>query len=86
MIKDNLNIALLKALSEELNISIDELEKVHDSAFKMINKTISKLDFSSMTLEEFRNAKKSFNIPGLGKFYPNERVFVEINKLDKDGK
>ena len=37
------------------------------------------------TFEEFKNAKKSFNIPGLGKFYPSESIFLKINKLNKDG-
>jgi hypothetical protein len=38
------------------------------------------MDFKTMTLEEFRNTKKNFNIPGFGKLYAKEEIFYNLNK------
>ena len=86
MIKDKYNKPVLEALSEELGISIDELEKVHDSAFKFARETIKAIPFKDMTLEEFHNTKKTFNIPGLCKLYPSEALFKRINNIDNGKK
>ena len=45
--------------------------------YKLIRAKIVELDYKNMTFEEFKNAKKSFNIPGLGKFYPSESIFLK---------
>lgn len=82
MIKDKRNIPVLERLSEKHGISISELEKVHDSAFKFIRRTVASIPFKDMSIEEFDATKKSFNIPSLGKFFPNRKQFIKINRLD----
>lgn len=85
MIKDKFIENALDNVADSNNISAEEVEKAVDAMYKLIRSKIVELDCKNMTFEEFKNAKKSFNIPGLGKFYPSESIFLKINKLNKDG-
>ena len=85
MIKDKFIEVALGNVADNNSISAEEVEKAIDAMYKLIRSKIVELDYKNMTFEEFKNAKKSFNIPGLGKFYPSESIFLKINKLNKDG-
>ena len=85
MIKDKFIEVALDNVADNNGISAEEVEKAVDAMYKLIRSKIVELDCKNMTFEEFKNAKKSFNIPGLGKFYPSESIFLKINKLNKDG-
>ena len=85
MIKDKFIEVALSNVADNNSISAEEVEKAVEAMYKLIRAKIVELDYKNMTFEEFKNAKKSFNIPGLGKFYPSESIFLKINKLNKDG-
>lgn len=85
MIKDKFIEVALGNVADSNGISAEEVEKAVEAMYKLIRAKIVELDYKNMTFEEFKNAKKSFNIPGLGKFYPSESIFLKINKLNKDG-
>ena len=85
MIKDKFIEVALDNVADSNGISAEEVEKAVDAMYKLIRSKIVELDYKNMTFEGFKNAKKSFNIPGLGKFYPSESIFLKINKLNKDG-
>ena len=85
MIKDKFIEVALGNVADNNSISAEEVEKAVEAMYKLIRVKIVELDYKNMTFEEFKNAKKSFNIPGLGKFYPSESIFLKINKLNKDG-
>ena len=85
MIKDKFIEIALGTVADNNSISAEEVEKAVEAMYKLIRAKIVELDYKNMTFEEFKNAKKSFNIPGLGKFYPSESIFLKINKLNKDG-
>jgi hypothetical protein len=85
MIKDKFIEIALDKVATANNTTSEEVEKVIDAMYKLVRSKIVILDYKNMTLEEFRQAKKSFNIPGLGKLYPSESTFIKINKLNKDG-
>ena len=85
MIKDKFIEVALDNVADNNSISAEEVEKAVEAMYKLIRAKIVELDYKNMTFEEFKNAKKSFNIPGLGKFYPSESIFLKINKLNKDG-
>ena len=85
MIKDKFIETALDNVADSNGISAEEVEKAIDAMYKLIRSKIVELDYKNMTFEEFKNAKKSFNIPGLVKFYPSESIFLKINKLNKDG-
>lgn len=85
MIKDKFIEVALGNVADNNSISAEEVEKAVEAMYKLIRSKIVELDYKNMTFEEFKNAKKSFNIPGLGKFYPSESIFLKINKLNKDG-
>lgn len=85
MIKDKFIEVALGNVADNNSISAEEVEKAVEAMYKLIRAKIVELDYKNMTFEEFKNAKKSFNIPGLGKFYPSESIFLKINKLNKDG-
>lgn len=80
MIKDKHSIPALKRVSEVHGLDVKEIERVHDSPFKFIKETIQEIPFKEMTLDEFKVAKKTFSIPGLGKIYPSESIFISVNK------
>ena len=85
MIKDKFIEVALGNVADNNSISAEEVEKAVEAMYKLIRAKVVELDYKNMTFEEFKNAKKSFNIPGLGKFYPSESIFLKINKLNKDG-
>lgn len=85
MIKDKFIEVALGNVADNNSISAEEVEKAVEAMYKLIRAKIVELDYKNMTFEEFKKAKKSFNIPGLGKFYPSESIFLKINKLNKDG-
>ena len=85
MIKDKFIEVALGNVADNNSISAEEVEKAVEAMYKLIRAKIVELDYKNMTFEEFKNAKKTFNIPGLGKFYPSESIFLKINKLNKDG-
>ena len=83
MIKDTYIKGILKDTADECNVSISEVESVAESAYKFIYDTITACEFRTMSLEEFRNTKKNFTMPGLFKLYADEGRFIRINKLYK---
>lgn len=84
MIKDKYSLRALQDTSLEYDVSIAETEKVHDLMFKFIREVIVKLDYKNMSNEEFDNAKKIFNITGLGKLYPRKRYWKKLNEINKN--
>ena len=84
MIKDKFIEVALGNVADNNSISAEEVEKAVEAMYKLIRAKIVELDYKNMTFEEFKNAKKSFNIPGLGKFYPSESIFLKINKQGED--
>ena len=83
MIKDRLIQMNIDNTAQVCNQDSGEVEKVIDLTYEFIRRTNQEADFKNMSLEEFRGAKKNFNIPGLGKFYAAEIKFKKINKLEK---
>ena len=81
MVKDRRISQLIDYISEECGVLIKDVEEVEDWLYEFIRMNITCHDFSNMNLEEFRNAKKNFNIPKLGKFYASESIFKKINKI-----
>ena len=80
MEKDKIILDILVRLKNEEGVSLKELEDIIESPFKFARETTKSMDFKTMTLEEFRNTKKNFNIPGYGKLYAKEEIFYNLNK------
>jgi hypothetical protein len=80
MEKDRIILDILVNLKNEENITLKELEDIIESPFKFAREITKSMDFKEMSLEEFRNAKKNFNIPGFGKLYAKEEIFYNLNK------
>lgn len=83
MIKDTYIKGILKDTADECNVGILEVESVVESAYKFIYEAITPIPFKDMSLEEFKNTKKNFTMPGLFKLYADEGRFIRINKLYK---
>ena len=81
MDKDKITIEILKEVSAANNVSPKELEYMVDSLYRFINTTVTANDFTKMSMEDFNDAKKNFNIPSLGKLYTSELKFKEVNKI-----
>lgn len=81
MDKDKIIVEILKEVSTANNISPRELEYMIDSLYRFVNTTVTANDFTKMSMEDFNNAKKNFNIPSLGKLYTSELKFKELNKI-----
>ena len=87
MIKDFKTKELLKSVSEKNETTQEEAELCIDSMYMFIRSTIQSIPFKEMkSLEEFRNTKKNFNIPALGKLYTIENMFVKINNIEDECK
>lgn len=67
---------LYNKVGEELNIPPEVVALAHKSMINFIKDTISSLDLSTITEEEFIKIRTSFNIPALGKLYTN------INRIE----
>lgn len=83
MIKDNKINECLYKMSEELSLPTKEIERMIDSIGSFIRNTTHNINAKELTLEQFDNTKKNFNIPGLGKLYTSRKRFIQINKIDK---
>jgi hypothetical protein len=81
MDKDSRIIGIIKTISSENSISEKEVEKIIDLMYEFIYKKATSNDFTSMTLDEFKNTKKNFMIPELMKFYADEVIFKYLNKI-----
>ncbi len=81
MIRDNRIDKLVSQVATEFNVSEKEIEDIVDAEGYFIRKTIQAIPYKEMSLEEYRNTKKNFNLPGLCKLYTSERGFININKL-----
>lgn len=81
MDKDSRIIGIIKTISNENSISEKEVEKMIDSMYEFIYKKVTSNEFATMTLDEFKNAKKNFMIPELMKFYADEVIFKYLNKI-----
>ena len=81
MDKDNRIIGIIKTISNENSISEKEVENMIDSMYEFIYKKATSNEFSTMTLNEFKDAKKNFMIPELMKFYADEVIFKYLNKI-----
>ena len=81
MDKDSRIIGIIKTISNENSISEKEVENIIDSMYEFIYKKITSNEFSTMTLDEFKDTKKNFMIPELMKFYADEVIFKYLNKI-----
>lgn len=84
MEKDRIIIDILVNLKNEENITLKELENIIESPFKFARETTKNIEFKEMSLEEFKNTKKNFNMPGFGKLYAKEEIFYNLNKKKND--
>ena len=80
MEKDRIIIDILVNLKNEENITLKELENIIESPFKFAREITKNIEFKEMSLEEFKNTKKNFNMPGFGKLYAKEEIFYNLNK------
>lgn len=80
MEKDKIILDILVGIKNKENVSLKELEDIIESPFHFARETTKKMDFKEMTLEEFRNTEKNFNLPGFGKLYAKEEIFYNLNK------
>ena len=70
MIKDKVLTKIFKDIAKEYNITLEEVENIHESQWCFVRETLDQLDLQSVeTEEEFEKLKTNFNIPALGKFY-----------------
>lgn len=79
MEKDRIILQILSEIKEDNSISIKELEKIVESPFQFARDILREIEIKDMSLEEFRNTKKNFNIPGFGKLYAKEEIFRKVN-------
>jgi hypothetical protein len=86
MKKDSKIDNLVRDVATNNNVADKDVEMVVDLSYDFVNNTISAINFKEMSVEEFRNTKKNFNMPGLFKLHTLEGKFVKMNKLDEDEK
>lgn len=84
MEKDRIVLHILSEIKEDEGVPIKEQEKIIEAPFQFARDILRELDIKDMSLEEFRNTKKNFNIPGFGKLYAKEEIFYNLNKKKSD--
>ena len=73
----------LRQVSRKLCIDQKMVELVYRSYWGFIRNTVEAIPMKTMTKEEFDSVDKNFNIPQIGKFYPDwEKVEKYIMKLN----
>ena len=71
---------IINKMSEELGVPYEVCVQAYMSQWHFILEKINSLDIKGMTIEEFRQTKKNFNIPSIGKLCITEKRFNSVNK------
>lgn len=71
---------IINKMSKELGVPYDICVQAYMSQWHFILEKINALDIKGMTIEEFRAAKKNFNLPSIGKLCITEKRFIAVNK------
>ena len=78
---NSLNLALIKA-SRNLSVDIKLVDAVYRSYWGFIKNQISQFHMKDMTEEEINAEDVNFNIPYIGKLYPNyDKIIKYRNHL-----
>lgn len=67
-------------MSEELGVPYEVCMQAYMSQWHFILEKLNSLNLKDMTVEEFRKAKKNFNLPSIGKLCVTEKKFLGIKK------
>lgn len=71
---------IINEMSKELGVPYDVCVQAYMSQWHFILEKINELKIKEMTLDEFRQAKKNFNLPSIGKLCITEKRFIAVNK------
>lgn len=68
-------------MSEELGVPYEVCKDAYMSQWHFILEKLGTFNMKSMTLEEFQQTKRNFNLPSIGKFCVSERKFLSTLKV-----
>lgn len=75
---------IVKALSEELNISEEVVDAAYKSFYAFMREVIVDLPLKEdLTEEEFNNLKTNFNLPALGKLHCTYERYLGMKEQKK---
>lgn len=77
---------LLKSLSKEYNLTVDEIKEIVNSPYKFTHSKLLKFNLRNINEEEFNALKKVFMYKGFGKIYISYALISRRNRQIENGK
>lgn len=75
---------ILKEVSDETGVDIEEVRAIHLMPYKFMRSKIAELDINGKTSETIGDVKSNFNMPKLFKLYLDKYILDKVNKKKND--
>lgn len=71
---------IISKVAEELGVPYEVCKDAYMSQWHFILEKLGTYNLREMSIEEFRQTKRNFNLPSIGKFCVTERKFLSTKK------